>query len=162
MRISAGVLALSAILFGVCGSVAVGQDANQIPECKSNQVPQKFIENGKPVIRCVKRPGAGTPSAQFKDFIQGNRFHHGKHTYTFCTSSRYQANSTRGTYKVTMAKRIKRKGGRVTITARILLKSSRGTRSTLKAVLAMSGLKINGEKFGFGGPAPPRITCAPK
>lgn len=162
MRVSAGVLALSAVLFGTYGAVAFGQDVNQIPECKSNQVPEKFIENGKPVIRCVKRPGMGTPSAQFKDFIQGNSFHHGRHTYTFCTSSRYQANRARGTYKVTKAKRVKRKSGRVTITASILLKSSKGKRSTLKAVLATSGLKINGEKFGFGGPAPPKVTCAPK
>jgi hypothetical protein len=162
MRIRAGVLALSGIFFGLYGAVAVAQDANQIPECKSNQVPQKIIENGKPVIRCVKRPGMGTASAQFKDFIRGNRFHHGKHTYTFCTSSRYQANSARGTYKVARAKRVKSKSGRVTITANIVLRASSGKRSTLKAVLAKSGLKINGEKFGFGGPAPPNVTCAPK
>ena len=162
MRVSAGFLALIGVWFAVFAMPATGQDPNQVPECKSPQVPLKTNENGKPVIRCARPPGWGTARAQFKQFLRGNRFHHGRHTYTFCTSSRYQANGSRGLYKVTKAKRMKRKSGRVTITATIVLRASTGKRTKLRAVLATVGLKINGEKFGFGGPAPPSVTCAPK
>jgi hypothetical protein len=161
MRVSAALFAVAALGCWYAASIAFGQSAETAPECKRSQIPEKVTENGVVVLHCVRRPGTGTPAQQFGDFIHGNRFQHGARSYTFCASSHYQAKGSSGTYRVSKARRSKRKDGRVTITALIRLKSTSGKRADLKAVLTTKGLKINGRMFGFGGPAPPSAMCAP-
>jgi hypothetical protein len=121
----------------------------------------KTTVNGQVVIKCVRRPGTGTAAQQFGDFIHGNTFRHARREYAFCASSRYESNGTRGRYRIVKAKRVARRGGRSTITAKISLRTARGKRSTITAVLTKKGLKINGAMYGFAGPAPPSLRCAP-
>ena len=158
MRVRAAFAVVAVLAFGCIAATAAGQNADGAPECDSPLVPERDNQTG--VLRCVK--AQRSPAAEFASFILGNRFHHRKHTFTFCNSSRYQANATRGRYRIVNAKRVKRKSGRVTIMASIRLKSTAGKSRVLRAVLAMNGLKLDGEKFGFGGPAPPSVSCAPK
>jgi hypothetical protein len=163
MRVSPASLAVAALVCGCPVSIAAGQVPDEFPECASPQVPQKTTVNGKIVIKCVRAPAPvkATPVQQFGDLIHGNRFHHGKHSYTFCASSKYTARSSHGTYRIANARRVRRKDGRVTIRAEIVLRTVKGKRVTLRSVLTKQGLKINGEMFGFGGPAPPSAKCAP-
>jgi len=161
MRVRAACIAVSALVYGISAAAALAQDAELAPECKSSQIPTKVTENGKVVIRCVRRPGTGTPAQQFGDFIHGNSFRHAKHEYAFCASSRFESNGMRGTYRITTARRVTRKGGSVTITAKIRLRAASGKRSTLRAVLTTKGVKINGSLYRFAGPAPPSLHCSP-
>jgi hypothetical protein len=151
MLISAALVAGVTASAGLLGPIGLPAGV-EIPACTKSEALQKIVVDGLVKFRCVQQTATGDASKEFKAFIANNRFSRGAQSHSFCKGNRYMLNGRRGTYKVTGARYKRLPDGRTTLTATIRLNLA-GKRLGVRGELAVKGLKMNGRKYRFAGPA---------